>query len=104
MYDRYDDWEGDPHRNNPEVHYRLYLGRSGLTVICVQDFDYSDYDARRIISSESWDRESDAQDVLLKILPLVRSLEDDLIYDLLDEDLQQRIRARAIRSKIKGTR
>jgi hypothetical protein len=45
----------DPHRGNPDVHYRLYDSDSyGLTVVCVQDFDYPDYDHRRFVSPEAY--------------------------------------------------
>jgi hypothetical protein len=51
----------DLHRFNPDVHYRIYLGRDGkATVICVQDFDYPDYDEARFLSPDAWDDEADA--------------------------------------------
>lgn len=35
----------DPNRTNPDVHYRLYRSKPGcVVVVCVQDFDYIDYD------------------------------------------------------------
>ncbi len=56
----------DRHRSNPEVHYRLYRGRDGkATVICVQDFDYMDYDSTRFLSPIAWDSESEAMGALV---------------------------------------
>lgn len=57
-----DDWSNDPHHLNPDVHYRLYssLRDDCPVVICVQDFDYFDYDARQILSPAAWDNEDDA--------------------------------------------
>lgn len=55
----------DPHRRNPEPHYRLYRDRDGLpVVICVQDFDYPDYDAARFLSPEAWSTEVQANAAL----------------------------------------
>jgi hypothetical protein len=51
----------DPNRSNPDVHYRLYLTRDGaLSVICVQDFDYPDYDDARFVTYRAWDTEAAA--------------------------------------------
>ena len=37
-------------RWNSRVHYRRYLRNDGnITVVCVQDFDYPDYDASRFV-------------------------------------------------------
>lgn len=58
----------DPHRYRSEVHYRLYEGRSGPTVICVQDFDYLDYDATKFLSSEAWDNELEAEYALIRLV------------------------------------
>lgn len=56
----------DPHRWNPNVHYRLYRSPQDEqpTVICVQDFDYYDYDASRFLSRDAWDCERDAEEAL----------------------------------------
>lgn len=60
----------DPHRFNPDPHYRLYLGRNGRpVVICVQDFDYYDYDASRFLSPDAWDNQADADAALAALLP-----------------------------------
>lgn len=51
----------DPHRHNPDAHYRLYLGSGDhLMVICVQNFDYSDYDQNRFVTYQAWETEEDA--------------------------------------------
>jgi uncharacterized Zn ribbon protein len=55
----------DPHRFNRKVHFRLYNSEQyGPTVICVQDFDYLDYDGRKFLSPEAWDEEQEAEDAL----------------------------------------
>lgn len=54
----------DPHRYNRNVHYRLYSSSHGPTVICVQDFDYEDYDCTKFLSTEAWDEEADAKAAL----------------------------------------
>lgn len=52
----------DTNRFNPEVHYRLYDSeRSGPTVVCVQDFDYCDYDGTRFLSYEAYPDENSAE-------------------------------------------
>lgn len=58
----------DLHRFNPDVHYRLYDGRSGPTVICVQDFDYLDYDGTKFLSSQAWDNELEAEWALIRLV------------------------------------
>ena len=58
------DPESDRHRYQPEVHYRLYQGREGPTVICVQDFDYPDYDTNLFLSNRSFTTEDDARAAL----------------------------------------
>lgn len=55
----------DNNRYNPDPHYRLYdAPRGGPTVICVQDFDYRDYDAGRFLSYDSYATQRDAEDAL----------------------------------------
>lgn len=59
------DPDSERHRYNPEVHYRLYLGRDGKpSVICVQDFDYPDYDQARFLSNRAYTSEDEAQQAL----------------------------------------
>lgn len=99
-YDHPDDWVGDEHHYNPAVHYRLYLSpHSGApTVICVQDFDYYDYDARRIISPEAWDSEGEAEDALLELAPAIAAASRTVPAGL-DPDLRGRLLAREIRTE-----
>lgn len=98
-YDHPGDWVGDEHYYNPAVHYRLYLspGTGAPTVICVQDFDYYDYDARRIISPEAWDSEGEAEDALLDLAPAIAAASRTVPAGL-DPDLRCRLLARAIRT------
>lgn len=63
----------DPHRYNSDVHYRLYLDHKGKpAVICVQDFDYPDYDPARFLSPDAWNNEADAE---LALSALLRAVE-----------------------------
>lgn len=56
------DPEHDRHRHRDDVHYRLYDHRTmGPVTICVQWFDYNDYDAMRIMTPEAYDTEEDAE-------------------------------------------
>lgn len=99
MYLERDDWNGDPHRHNPDVHYRLYAGTNGPTVICVQDSDYIDYDARCILSPDAWDTEGAAEQALAMLLPLTAGLAP-VLAQLNDQDLQARILAISVRRTI----
>lgn len=52
----------DMHRGRNDVHYRLYdHATMGPTTICVQWFDYNDYDAMRIMTPEAYDTEEEAE-------------------------------------------
>lgn len=68
-YTRSDDH--DDHRFQRGDHYRLYISphTHNATVICVQDFDYIDYDARRILSPEAWSTEDEAIEALTALVP-----------------------------------
>ena len=59
----------DPHRHTRTAHYRLYLSprTNRPTVICVQDFDYDDYNADRFLSPEAWDTEEAAERALSRL-------------------------------------
>lgn len=60
--------ELDRARYNPDVHYRLYLSHDeGAVVICVQDFDYHNYDDNRFIGYESFETEEAAEVALAKV-------------------------------------
>ena len=55
----------DPHSHNMNVHYRLYDSpRNGPTVICVQGFDYPDYNPVRFMSPEAYDSDDEARRAL----------------------------------------
>lgn len=50
---------------NPEPHYRIYHPRDrGVTIVCVQDFDYRDYDYSRFVSYDSFVSEESARTAL----------------------------------------
>jgi hypothetical protein len=97
MYTRDDDW--DEHRWNPEVHYRLYVGRDGRPcVICVQDFDYFDYDARLVLSPEAWESEFEAEQELLRLLPVLTTAHESVAGLNTERLLGARLVARAVRA------
>lgn len=93
------DWADDAHASNDEVHYRLYVGRDGKpTTICVQWFDYFDYDARRILSPDAWDTEAEADRALVDLMPtvdaVVRGLSPSVDGDVYARALAERVRDR----------
>lgn len=53
-------------RSNPDPHYRLYLSPNGdgVVAICVQDFDYRDYEDARFIGYEVFWSEAEAQEAV----------------------------------------
>jgi hypothetical protein len=56
------DMTGD-HKYNRDVHYRRYLSLRDhrITVICVQDFDYRDYEPSRFIDLQAFDSDEEAR-------------------------------------------
>ena len=59
----------NPHRFTSDAHHRLYLGRDGKpTPICVQDFDYRDYDDERFLTTDAYDTELNANIALNRLL------------------------------------
>jgi hypothetical protein len=66
----------DTNRHNPDVHYRLYWSKrtQALVVICVQDFDYFDYDDNCFIDYVAYDTEVDADRALVLTLAVIRAL------------------------------
>lgn len=66
----------DPNRTNPDAHYRLYYSKRdrALVVICVQDFDYPDYDANCFVDYVGYTTEADAELALVEFLATVRLL------------------------------
>lgn len=62
------DPDSERHRHQRDVRYRLYLGREGPTVICVQDFDYDDYDTERLLSNRAFTTDENARAALRLLL------------------------------------
>lgn len=59
----------NPHTASPDVHHRLYLTGDGTpTVVCVQGFDYPDYDAKRFLTVEAYPDEPAAHEALAHML------------------------------------
>ena len=51
-----------PARHTRAVHYRRYLdAEDRIVVICVQDFDYPDYDPARFLDHAAYAPEAEAQ-------------------------------------------
>jgi hypothetical protein len=68
------DPEADSHRHRDDVHYRLYdHATMGPVTICMQWFDYSGYDAMRIMTPEAYDTEEGAE-LALDLLRVRRAL------------------------------
>lgn len=64
------DPEKDRNRYNSEMHFRLFHPKSGLpTVVCMQDFDYRDYDYSRFMTYEGYKTEEEALAALHKLDP-----------------------------------
>lgn len=86
-YSEPNDWTNDRHNNRDEVHYRLYLSPRDhkATTICVQWFDYYGHDARRILSPEAWDTETEALTALGAMLPLMTEIDRGLGQMLADQ-------------------
>lgn len=72
-YDVDQDWTN---RGNPDVHYRLYWStrKQALVVICVQDFDYFDYDDNCFIDYVAYGTQADADRALVLTLAVIRAL------------------------------
>lgn len=78
------DPETDRNRTNPDVHYRLYhSANGGPTVICVQDFDYPDYEDERFMTGQAYSSEEDANLALGTYLFRARALHDRTADDRL---------------------
>ena len=102
-YTARDDWADDVGRHNPDVHYRLYVsphadsGALCVTVICVQDFDYLDYDARHILSPEVFEAEADAEHTLSDLLSRLEA-SGTMPSAMIGQDMRTRLFAAAVRS------
>lgn len=97
-YTARDDWDGDEGRHDDRVHYRLFVGHPDgqAAVICVQDFDYLDLDARRILSPKAFGTEAGAEQGLIGLLSSLSRAEHAL-PDNLDPDLRARMLASLVR-------
>jgi hypothetical protein len=59
-----------------DVHYRRYLADTGkITVVCVQDFDYCDYDTARFIDEAVFESEAEAVATSIDVGPLFSIIE-----------------------------
>lgn len=87
--------------SSDDVHYRLYLNDAGeAVVVCVQWFDYFDYDESRFLSADRWDNEAEPQAIvdlvnaglvsgpLVYVIVLTDHQREDLVRA--HEDLTQR--------------
>ena len=56
-----------------DVHYRLYVPRSGIipAVVCMQENDYFDYDGTRFLNDVRYKTEEDAQAELDRLYRLL---------------------------------
>ena len=61
-----------PARHQHEVHWRHYLDKQGRPmVVCVQDFDYPDYDASRFLDAKAFDSEAEARETPIDLLDIM---------------------------------
>lgn len=63
-------------RCNSDVHYRLYWSKrsQSLVVICVQDFDYFDYDDNCFVDYAGYATEVDADRALALTLAVITAV------------------------------
>lgn len=81
------------HRYNQEVHYRRYLSPRShqVTVICVQDFDYRDYEPSRFVDLAAFDTEEEAE-----LTPLNAQHVADQMSSLPEDDELGRLQGKRI--------
>ncbi|MFJ8752323.1 hypothetical protein ACIREO_23750 [Streptomyces sp. NPDC102441] len=59
-----------------EPHYRRYLAQDGkVRVVCVQDFDYYDYDVSRFVDEATFPTSGEAESAPISTWQLVQALE-----------------------------
>lgn len=64
-------------RHERAPHYRRYLGREGrATVICVQDFDYQDYEASRFLDSQAFYSRDEAEQMPIDLTEMIIAATD----------------------------
>ena len=60
-----------------EPHFRHYLDKHDRPiVVCVQDFDYRDYDASRFLDLASFESEEEAREAPIDLLDLIAAAAD----------------------------
>lgn len=65
-------------RYDREPHYRRYLDRSGkVAVICVQDFDYYDYDASRFLDTRTFSTSAEAVVAPIELTEMIIKASDE---------------------------
>lgn len=65
-----------PGSHDREPHYRRYLGHDGtVRVVCVQDFDYYDYDVSRFVDEVTFPTSGEAESTPISTWRLVQALE-----------------------------
>lgn len=66
------DPEKDRNRHNSEMHFRLFHPKGELpTVVCMQDFDYRDYDYSRFMTYDGYPTEEEATAALDELMSRV---------------------------------
>lgn len=58
----------NPHIHNRDVHFRLYATAAGPAAVCVQSFDYFDYEPERFLTTDAYDDELAANAALNALL------------------------------------
>jgi hypothetical protein len=67
----------EPGRHKREPHWRRYLSGDGrIDVVCVQDFDYFDYNTVRFVDREIFDEKAAAVAADINVGPLLSIIED----------------------------
>lgn len=64
-----------PGRCNPEPHWRRYLAGDQVKAVCVQDFDYHDYDTSRFVDSDIFGTEVEAEMAPVNVGPLLDTIQ-----------------------------